>query len=85
MRTVRGNQPDCWGGASRTDLKVYGLKDATAAQAAYDALGQLEGVHQILVDIPLRRITVAHAPQPGMAQAIVGVLRGIGFRAQQKR
>lgn len=84
MRTVRSVSSQQPTGPIRTDLKVYGMKDATAAQAAYDVLGSLDGVQQVHLDIARRRITVLHDPVPGLAGDIIQRLRQLGFRVMQK-
>jgi copper chaperone CopZ len=85
MRTVRGSAYDSPSTMTTTHLKVYCLKDARAAQTAYSVLGQLEGVEQVHLDIALRRISVTHQAQPGLAESIVAALRAAGFRATPKR
>ena len=67
-----------------TSLKVYGMRDASAAQLAYDALRQIDGVHQIVLNVPLRRINVTHTPRRGITQELVAALRSLGFHAQEK-
>ncbi len=67
-----------------TSLKVYGMRDAAAAQRAYDALRQIDGVQQISMNVPLRRINVTHTPRRGITQELVAALRSLGFHAQEK-
>jgi len=67
-----------------TSLKVYGMRDAAAAQLAYDTLRQIDGVQQIALNVPLRRINVTHAPRRGITQELVAALRSLGFHAQEK-
>lgn len=83
MRTVRSTWLQRSAGPVRTSLKVYGMKDATAARAAYDVLGSLDGVQQVHLDVARRRITVLHDPDPGLAGEIVQRLRQLGFRVMQ--
>lgn len=84
MRTVRGYQASPTGGKSRTDFKVYGMKDGSDAQRAYDSIAGLEGIHEISVNIPQRRVSVSHAAQPGIGDRIRKTLLGVGFRTQLK-
>lgn len=84
MRTVRGHQVGPSDRNRRTDLKVYGMKDAAAAQAVYDALSQLEGIRQIHLDVALRRASVSHDGRPGITEKICETLQHIGLRTIQK-
>ncbi|MFZ5823265.1 MAG: heavy-metal-associated domain-containing protein [Bacillota bacterium] len=81
MRSVRGYVPYQM---ARSDFKVYGMKDTTAAQAAYDALGALDGVQQVHLDIAHRRAIVMHDQRPGLVDEMVQTLRDLGLRAVQK-
>jgi len=84
MRTVRSLSWQRPAGPVRTELKVYGMKDAHTAQTAYDVLGSLDGVQQVHLDIARRRITVLHDPVPGLAGDMIQRLRQLGFRVMQK-
>lgn len=83
MRTV-GGTPSNGGGLTRTDLKVYGMKDAAAAQAARDALRKLEGVEEVRIDIPSRRITIRHRSGADLTAKAIKTLFSIGLRAGRK-
>lgn len=84
MRTVRGLRSNAPIGRSRSELKVYGMRDATAAQLAYAAIAAMQGVHQINVDIAHRRMSVSHEPLPGITRTICETLGHLGFRATPK-
>lgn len=84
MRTARNAHNVSPPQQFRTDLKVYGMKDAASAQAAYDAVGGLEGVHQIRLDIGRRRVAVIHSGAAGMTALIAQTLREIGLRVIHK-
>lgn len=69
---------------SRLDLKVYGMSDTASAEVIRETLVRLEGVLEVRLDVPSRRVAVWHAGLPGTPQAICEALRNIGFRALQK-
>lgn len=84
MRSVRGHSEQADPGVVQTSLKVYGMKDAISAQAAYDALAALDGVQHIYLDIGLRRATISHDPRAGIAAEMIKRLGELGLRAIEK-
>lgn len=72
------------GSLFHTSLKVYGMRDAAAAQLAYEGLSEIDGVQQIAMNVGLRRINVVHTPRSGITQEMVAALRSLGFHAQAK-
>ncbi|MGE5675548.1 MAG: heavy-metal-associated domain-containing protein [Mycobacterium leprae] len=70
--------------ATRTKLKVYGMRSALLGEEIRNALGELDGVQEVRFEISTRRVDVVHEPLPGIVNRLCEALESLGFHVTPK-